>query len=479
MRRAKFLVLIGVLATVISVQGQTFFERLTKPNSIGGGLVLTHQDALGGMSAVGPGFDLYAEYQLTPQWYMAFGTGLYSIMDNTLSSDNFTTTLFPSFELRGGYRFNTGQKFMPFVQGGLHLFWDKTTVQTPSYTTDTQFDSDVFIGAGAEISMNEKLSLRVGGDYRYVFSADVSPKPKFWVAKAGISYSLNTTATPHSSEEIEYPVGHDELALDDLFKEDKGTQTGTEKMASAESNSSLDDLFPDSTAGNAVKNGKGADESDALSLLFSDQGSAKTEEKTSEVSEKVSENPSYSTSEISDLMNKVQNLKSEMTQKNQQIENLQTQVSSNEKALAELSGRLGGGAGGSVSGSFGVSNDSEFKSTYENALHAFSSRKYKEAIQTFKNLMSTAPDNRLASNCEYWIGESYNQLGDYESAIQAFHSVLKYKTSYKFDDALLMSGLCSLKLGDRTSAKENFQELVSRYPDSEYAPKAMRYLGSL
>ena len=42
-----------------------------------------------------------------------------------------------------------------------------------------------------------------------------------------------------------------------------------------------------------------------------------------------------------------------------------------------------------------------------------------------------------------------------------------------------MSGLCYMKLGETNNARTQFQELVSRYPQSEYAPKAMRYLGSL
>ena len=93
--------------------------------------------------------------------------------------------------------------------------------------------------------------------------------------------------------------------------------------------------------------------------------------------------------------------------------------------------------------------------------------------------MTSNPDHRLASNCQYWIGESYNAMKQYQEALNAFNSVMSYRTSYKFDDALIMSGICHLRLGDRTTARENFQQLVSRFPDSEYAPKAMRYLGRL
>ena len=80
---------------------------------------------------------------------------------------------------------------------------------------------------------------------------------------------------------------------------------------------------------------------------------------------------------------------------------------------------------------------------------------------------------------QYWIGECYNALGDYAKAIVAFNRVMEYRSSYKFDDALIMTGVVSMKMGDNENAKQKFQELVNRYPDSEYAPKAMRYLGRL
>jgi len=70
-------------------------------------------------------------------------------------------------------------------------------------------------------------------------------------------------------------------------------------------------------------------------------------------------------------------------------------------------------------------------------------------------------------------------MGQYQKAIAAFNSVLHYTRSYKLDDALIMNGIIHLKLGNKTMARENFQELISKYPDSEYASKAMRYLGRL
>jgi tol-pal system protein YbgF len=106
-------------------------------------------------------------------------------------------------------------------------------------------------------------------------------------------------------------------------------------------------------------------------------------------------------------------------------------------------------------------------------------KSYGEAIDALQSLASSNPTHMLASNCHYWMGECYNAMGNYRKAIDEFQSVMAYRQSYKFADALIMSGLCYLKMGENATARSKFQELIDKYPDSEYAPKAMRYLGRL
>ena len=159
--------------------------------------------------------------------------------------------------------------------------------------------------------------------------------------------------------------------------------------------------------------------------------------------------------------------------RSRQISTLQNKVDANERAISQFSqGRVGG-----TSTTYTPSGD--FKANYQQALQTFYNRQYQDAIQIFRSLMASNPNHQLASNCQYWIGESYNAMKQYREALNAFNSVMNYGKSFKFDDALIMSGLCNMKLGDSATARENFEQLVSRYPNSEYAPKAMRYLGRL
>ena len=428
---------IGVLVLFMltlhgSAQGQGL--NLTRPDAVGGHFVASHLDGAGGTSGLGPGLELFLKYNLTPRTFLHAGTGVYSIMDGNFTPDTFTETLLPTFEVQAGYGLTEGTSFTPFIYGGLHAFGFTVTPRNGT-ASDRFYDGGLLLGGGFEYALNEFWSFRASGDYRYIFTADADPKPKFWMAKAGLAYALKPPEQPER-EEIEYPLGDDEISLDDLFRED------TE---------STDRTY----------------ERDALDALFSGEqatGTLEAEEASS----------SYPDTEAGQLMARIQDLRNEMEQRTRRIENLENKVLENERAIASVTGGIAG-----AQGSFGIDNSRSFKENYENALQRFYNKQYQDAIRMFSGLMASNPDHRLASNCQYWIGESYNQLKQYRQAIDAFRAVLNYKSSYKFDDALLMSGICYLKLGDSATARENFQQLVSRYPDSEYAPKAMRYLGRL
>jgi TolA-binding protein len=55
------------------------------------------------------------------------------------------------------------------------------------------------------------------------------------------------------------------------------------------------------------------------------------------------------------------------------------------------------------------------------------------------------PDDTLAGNCEYWIGESYFGLTDYKKAYAAFKRVTLYNGSTKRNDAVTMMRRAAVK----------------------------------
>ncbi len=435
---------------------------LNRPTAIGGNLVAMEQDLASypagapleeGLS-IGPGVEFFLKYDISPKFFFTIATGLNTINHNYTNVDVARTTLLPTLELRGAYKLMAGNQFSPFLQAGAHMFGHTTTVKAANFsaTSDRYYDGSLFIGGGAEVKVNENVNFYASGDMRFVVSSDADPQPRYWVAKAGIAYNMGgRSETGGPKDEIEYPLGDDELAsLDDLFK-DSGSSSDTGM-------DDLDLLFaPEEQAA------AGLTESYDDDNLFG--GS----------SEEGSSDLAYAGPEATQLQDRIEKLRQEMDSGFQQIQALEAKVRANEQVIAGLSGD----AASQYAGPAKSRNDASFRQRYDSVLQLVHAKKYKEAISGFSELMAGNPEHKLASNCQYWIGECYNALGDYSKAIQAFSRVMDYRSSYKFDDALIMTGLVNMKLGDNDTAKQKFQELVNRYPDSEYAPKAMRYLGRL
>jgi tol-pal system protein YbgF len=455
MKKILFYASLAVLAIMWSGLLPAQGLQLNRPDQIGGCLTAIQYDIDGIKSSTfGPGFELFAKYQVSPNLAISAGAGYYTASSKVEvlgETYDVTSTQFPSFELKGILQPAQNKVITPMVFAGLQGFGWKNEVDVEGAPAPkTYYDGAFVIGAGLQLALNEKTTFVVSGDYRYAFTAEGDEKPKFWAAKAGLAFSLKPPSTSFRKEdEIEYPMGEQELAtLDDLFKEDTPTGSSDDDALSL--------LFQPEQA---EASGPEASEDQDLADLFGD------ETETMQTPSEQGESSAYPDTDIGQLMAKVDRLKTEMDQRSRQIDDLQAKV--------ETGGSSAGGAAGPSLG------ESEFKSRYQAALDQFQRRNYRDAISGFQSLASSNPRNALASNCHYWIGESYNAMGDYRAALNAFKTVLGYSSSYKLDDALIMSGLCYLKLGDSSTARTQFQELVSQYPQSEYAPKAMRYLGTL
>jgi tol-pal system protein YbgF len=116
---------------------------------------------------------------------------------------------------------------------------------------------------------------------------------------------------------------------------------------------------------------------------------------------------------------------------------------------------------------------------YQEALQAYRTKNYRDAIQKFETLLASDSRHSLSDNCQYWIGESYYDLQNYQQAIVAFEKVFTHPKSNKDDSAQLKLSMCYLRLNEKEKAKEEFQKLVRDYPASEYTGIARRFIGQL
>ena len=124
----------------------------------------------------------------------------------------------------------------------------------------------------------------------------------------------------------------------------------------------------------------------------------------------------------------------------------------------------------------GYTLNADYRMAYNDALNNYFKHDYLEAIQEFRVLIEREPDGAYADNAQYWIGECFYSLEDFESAITEFEKVFNFAENNKSDHALFKIALSYQQLGRYLKAREHMERFVREYPDSELAKQANNFL---
>ena len=117
---------------------------------------------------------------------------------------------------------------------------------------------------------------------------------------------------------------------------------------------------------------------------------------------------------------------------------------------------------------------------YQNALRDYTSGNYALSRQEFSDYIKNFPQNDLASNAQFYLGEIAYSQGDYKAAIAAYETVLQnYPQSFKLGASLLKKGMAEIELGMRISAKRDLRAVIQRFPGSDEAHRAEAKLREL
>ena len=188
----------------------------------------------------------------------------------------------------------------------------------------------------------------------------------------------------------------------------------------------------------------------------------------------VEQQPANQPTSDDELKREIAKLEQRLQDQQAEIAELRSNVAEKDKVLQQLESKQVGAKPAATAAING-----NYKQDYQAALQEYYNRNYKRAIQMFEELLSIDSSNSLADNCQYWIGECYYGLGNYNQAIIEFTKVFSFPKSNKMADAQLKLGLCYLRLGDRARAAEEFERLINEYPDSEYIDKAKEFLAKI
>jgi tol-pal system protein YbgF len=117
---------------------------------------------------------------------------------------------------------------------------------------------------------------------------------------------------------------------------------------------------------------------------------------------------------------------------------------------------------------------------YSRAYQLFKESKYTDARVAMEEFLDRFPNNSLAGNAQFWIGECYYQEQQYENAILAYDEVIKkYRTNRKVPAAMLKQGFAFANIGDKDAARSILRGVMDKYPGSDLAQAAKKKLATL
>ena len=117
---------------------------------------------------------------------------------------------------------------------------------------------------------------------------------------------------------------------------------------------------------------------------------------------------------------------------------------------------------------------------YESGRDLYNNGKYEQALVSFKSFLDTYPKSDLADNAQYWMGECYMELKQYNYAFLEFGKVIKnYPDGNKVPHAMYRQALAMLKNGESVGAKLVLKNLIKMYPESPEATDAEKKLSSI
>jgi tol-pal system protein YbgF len=118
-------------------------------------------------------------------------------------------------------------------------------------------------------------------------------------------------------------------------------------------------------------------------------------------------------------------------------------------------------AGGSTGPAAGGSAEKLYQGGYESLL----GRRFGDAEGSFKMFVDRHRDHPLASDAQYWLGETYYVQGDYKQAAQSFLKGYRdYPQGRKAPDTLFKLGLSLQQLDQTDQACSTFAEVAKNYP---------------
>ncbi len=191
---------------------------------------------------------------------------------------------------------------------------------------------------------------------------------------------------------------------------------------------------------------------------------------------------------VDELKSRIAKLDTTMQAMQGQLQNIQSQQppagpgGNNGSGPADNPG-AGGFAGGAAAPAGGAPPQATappLQQTYQSAIRDYNSAKYDVASSEFADVVHYYPQDDLAGNAQYYMGEIAYRQGKYAQAVKNYDAVLEqFPGNPKAPAAQLRKGEALLAMQQRDPGAQELRSLIQRYPMTPEAQEARSKLNAL
>jgi len=201
-----------------------------------------------------------------------------------------------------------------------------------------------------------------------------------------------------------------------------------------------------------------------------------------------------SSGQVQALNDSVDELKSRMAKLDKGIQDLQSQLQNVQNPQTTVPGQQPGpgvgqmpsGPGSPMAGPGGpgaapaAAQAPPLQETYQAGLRDYNTGRFQVAAGEFQDVLTYYPQDDLAGNAQFYLGEISYQQKDYTNAVKAYNAVLEgFSGSTKAPAAQLHKGLALLQSGKRDAGIRELRALIQRHPQTPEATQARNKLNAM
>jgi tol-pal system protein YbgF len=221
-----------------------------------------------------------------------------------------------------------------------------------------------------------------------------------------------------------------------------------------------------------------ADSTNRMSSAVSD-----LQQKIAAQNEAISGKIDSSTGSVQSLSDSVDELKARLSKLQDTVNAMQSQLQNMQAPPPGQNGEPGASgspAGPGTASSPAANQAPPLQETYQAGIRDFNGAKYSVAQGEFQDVVQYYPNDDLAGQAQFYLGEIAYRQQNYSDAIKSYNTVLEnFPNSSKAAAAQLHKGLALLAMNRRTPGIEELRTLIRKHPQTPEAAQARSKLNGM